>query len=121
MVRAQSDLQVYAGVVAALQVMLETSSTFTKACIALSAPPLSDKLGDIKLKKSCGDLLLSYAEKSSLQFVLSQGALGLSFVLIAQLTTLSSSRRRPRRRRTRSPGSTRRSSSSASLGSQSES
>lgn len=44
-------------------------------------PPASDKLGDIKLKKAASDLLTAMAEKSSLQFVLSQGILGLILAL----------------------------------------
>lgn len=34
---------------------------------------LTEKLGDIKLKKHAGDCLVAFAEKTSLQFVLSQG------------------------------------------------
>ena len=56
-----------------MQVLVDTSPTFSKACMALTVPPLSEKLSDIKLKQACGDLLLKYAEKSSLQFVLGQG------------------------------------------------
>ena len=48
----------------------EQSSTFSRACVALSAPHLTDKLGDMKLKKPSGDLLLTFSEKTSLSFVL---------------------------------------------------
>jgi hypothetical protein len=36
---------------------------------------LTEKLGDIKLKKHAGDCLVAFAEKTSLQFVLSQGTM----------------------------------------------
>lgn len=41
--------------------------------MALCVPHLTEKLGDMKLKKPAGDTLLSFAEKTSLQFVLGQG------------------------------------------------
>jgi cytoskeleton-associated protein 5 len=56
-----------------LLLLAEESSTFAKASAALTIPPLCDKLSDMKLKKPATDALLVYAEKSSLQFVLSQG------------------------------------------------
>ena len=56
-----------------LHLLAESSPSFAKASAALSIPGLSDKLGDMKLKKPAGDALTIYAEKSSLQFVLSQG------------------------------------------------
>jgi hypothetical protein len=34
---------------------------------------LTEKLGDIKLKKHAGDCLVAFAENTSLQFVLTQG------------------------------------------------
>lgn len=49
------------------------SSSWSKACAAVAVPICCDKLGDIKLKKPAGDALVSFAEKSSLGFVLSQG------------------------------------------------
>lgn len=48
----------------------ERSPSFSKACIALCASHLTDKLGDIKLKKPASDALLIFAEKTSLAFVL---------------------------------------------------
>lgn len=36
-------------------------------------PHLSEKLGDLKLKKPAGETLMLFAEKTSLQFVLNQG------------------------------------------------
>lgn len=56
-----------------LQLLAEESPSFAKASAALTIPPLCDKLSDMKLKKPSSDALLIYAEKSSLQFVLSQG------------------------------------------------
>jgi cytoskeleton-associated protein 5 len=55
------------------QLLAEQSPSFAKASAALTIPALSDKLGDIKLKKPAGDALTVFAERSSLQFVLSQG------------------------------------------------
>lgn len=52
--------------------LAEQSPSWSKACSALIIPPASDKLGDIKIKKSSAELLTVLAEKSSLQFVLSQ-------------------------------------------------
>ena len=34
---------------------------------------LTDKMGDVKLKKPAGDTMIAFAEKTSLSFVLSQG------------------------------------------------
>lgn len=65
--------QVGAKMFGIFSLLAEQSSSFTKAAAALSIPGLSDKLGDIKLKKPAGDALTLFAEKSSLQFVLSQG------------------------------------------------
>lgn len=56
-----------------LCILAEKSPNFGRSCIALSAPHLSEKLGDMKLKKPAGDALMLFAEKTSLQFVLSLG------------------------------------------------
>jgi cytoskeleton-associated protein 5 len=56
-----------------LQLLAEQSPSFSKSSAALSVPALSDKLGDMKLKKPAGDALGAFAEKTSLQFVLSLG------------------------------------------------
>lgn len=69
-----------------LQLLAETSPSFAKASAALSIPGLSDKLGDMKLKKPAGHALTIYAEKSSLQFVLSQGQLTPRSFLSSSLT-----------------------------------
>lgn len=50
----------------------ESNPTFGKASAALAIPALSEKLGDIKLKKPAGDALIAFAEKTSLGFVLAQ-------------------------------------------------
>lgn len=41
--------------------------------MALCVAHLSEKLGDMKLKKPAGETLLLFSEKTSLQFVLNQG------------------------------------------------
>lgn len=50
----------------------ESNPSFGRSSAALAIPPLSEKLGDIKLKKLAGDALIIFAEKTSLGFVLSQ-------------------------------------------------
>jgi cytoskeleton-associated protein 5 len=47
--------------------------SFGRSCVALSVAHLSEKLADAKLKKPAGDVLTTFAEKTSLQFVLNQG------------------------------------------------
>lgn len=64
------------------QLLGEQSKSFSKGSAAISIPALSDKLGDMKLKKPAGDALNVFAEKTSLQFVLGQG---LSFFLSMSL------------------------------------
>lgn len=63
-------LQVSAKVYGVMTMVAERSPTFSKACIALSAPQLTDKLGDLKLKQPATAALLTFAEKTSLAFVL---------------------------------------------------
>lgn len=53
--------------------LAEKSPTFSKSCIAIAIGHLTEKLGDIKLKKPSGDALTVFAEKTSLAFVLEQG------------------------------------------------
>lgn len=65
--------QVSAKMYGIFQLLADRSPTFAKASAALAIPPLSEKLGDMKLKKPAGEALTLFAEKSSLQFVLSQG------------------------------------------------
>lgn len=52
--------------------LAENSPSFGRSCVALSVPHLTEKLGDMKLKKPAGDAMLVFAEKTSLQFVLNQ-------------------------------------------------
>ncbi|KAF9973158.1 Microtubule-associated protein, microtubule dynamics during spindle orientation [Actinomortierella ambigua] len=68
----ESNFQVSAKMYATFQLLAEKSSTFSKACAALTIPAMVDKMGDIKLKKPAGDCLTAYAEVLSLSFVLSQ-------------------------------------------------
>jgi len=66
--------QVAGKVFALLQQLAADSPMWTKACAAVATPVLCDKLGDIKLRKPASEALVAFAEKSSLGFVLSQGA-----------------------------------------------
>lgn len=54
-------------------VLADKCPSFSKSCVAISTGHLSEKLGDMKLKKPAGDVLLLFAEKTSLSLVLSQG------------------------------------------------
>lgn len=56
-----------------MALMAEKSPSFGKPAAALCIGHLSDKLGDLKLKKPAGDALTAFAEKTSLAFVLQQG------------------------------------------------
>jgi cytoskeleton-associated protein 5 len=53
--------------------LAEKCPTFGKPSAALAIGPLSEKLGDMKLKKPAGDALMAFAEKTSFAFVLAQG------------------------------------------------
>lgn len=53
--------------------LAERCPSFGRSCPALCIGHLSEKLGDVKLKKPAGDTLVTFTEKTSLQFVLSQG------------------------------------------------
>jgi cytoskeleton-associated protein 5 len=44
---------------------------FSKGCVVLSLPPLIDKLGDMKLSKLVAEVLESFAENTSVGFLLS--------------------------------------------------
>jgi len=55
-----------------LSLLAERASTFGKASAALAIPHLTEKLGDLKLKKPAGDTLTVFAEKTSLSFVFGQ-------------------------------------------------
>lgn len=69
----EKNFQVSAKIYQIIQVMAEKSSTFGKPSASLCIGHLTDKLGDMKLKKPAGDALTVIAEKTSLAFVLAQG------------------------------------------------
>ncbi|KAG8879893.1 Microtubule-associated protein, microtubule dynamics during spindle orientation [Tulasnella sp. 331] len=69
----EKNFQVSAKVYGAMGVLAEKCPSFSKSCVAISTGHLSEKLGDMKLKKPAGDVLLLFAEKTSLSLVLSQG------------------------------------------------
>ena len=77
----ESNFQVYGKVAGVFQYLAERSASWTRACAALTIGPLSDKLGDIKIKKPAGDALTAYAEKFSLHFVLGHGEWLCSFLV----------------------------------------
>ena len=64
-----------------LQLLAEQCPTFGRSSVALATPHLSEKLGDAKLKKPAGDLLLLFAEKTSLQLVLGQSKSAKVYIL----------------------------------------
>lgn len=70
------------------QLLAERSPSFAKSSAALSVPALSDKLGDMKLKKPAGDAMTAFAEKTSLGFVLSLGACCVSAFSTSDLTII---------------------------------
>jgi cytoskeleton-associated protein 5 len=65
--------QVSSKIYGILQILATQCPTFGRSSAALSIPHLSEKLGDVKLKKPAGDTLVVFAEKTSLQFVLGHG------------------------------------------------
>lgn len=69
----EKNFQVSAKLYHVITLMAERSSTFGKPSAALVIGPLTDKLGDMKLKKPAGEALAAFAEKTSLAFVLAQG------------------------------------------------
>ncbi|KAL0946933.1 hypothetical protein HGRIS_013093 [Hohenbuehelia grisea] len=69
---SEKNFQVSASIYGILGTLAERCPSFGRSCAALSVPHLSEKLGDMKLKKPAGDTLLLFAEKTSLQFVLHQ-------------------------------------------------
>lgn len=70
---AEKNFQVSAKQFALLGSLAEASQSFNRACASLAVCPLVEKLGDMKLKKPAGDALIVFSEKTSHQFVLSQG------------------------------------------------
>ncbi|KAG1905687.1 armadillo-type protein [Suillus fuscotomentosus] len=69
---SEKNFQVSAKLYGVLTILAERCPSFGRSCVALSTSHLSEKLGDMKLKKSAGDALTAFAEKTSLQFVLNQ-------------------------------------------------
>ncbi|KAI6036614.1 microtubule associated protein [Pisolithus microcarpus] len=68
----EKNFQVSAKLYAIFTSLAESCPSFGRSCVALSSGHLSEKLGDVKLKKPAGDALTVFAEKTSLQFVLNQ-------------------------------------------------
>lgn len=64
--------KVSAKIYGCLTLLAQECPSFGRACVAICVGHLTEKLGDLKLKKPAGDTLLSFAEKTSLQFVLGQ-------------------------------------------------
>ncbi|KAJ7709939.1 armadillo-type protein [Mycena rosella] len=69
---AEKNFQVSAKIYGICALLAEQCPSFGRSCPALCVAHLSEKLGDLKLKKPAGDTLLVFAEKTSLQFVLNQ-------------------------------------------------
>lgn len=69
----EKNFQVSAKIFQVIQIVAQKSPTFGKPAAALAVGPLTDKLGDMKLKKPSGDALSTFAERISLAFVLAQG------------------------------------------------
>lgn len=69
----EKNFQVSAKAYQVMQIMAEKSASFGRTSAALAIGHLTDKLGDLKLKKPAGDALTAFAEKTSLAFVLAQG------------------------------------------------
>ncbi|KAF8504055.1 microtubule associated protein [Hysterangium stoloniferum] len=68
----EKNFQVSAKIYGVLSTLAERCPSFGRSSVALSVGHLSEKLGDMKLKKPAGDTLLVFAEKTSLSFVLNQ-------------------------------------------------
>ncbi|KAI8334829.1 armadillo-type protein [Chlamydoabsidia padenii] len=68
----EMNFQVMTKLYGVMQLLATTCPSFTRSCAAIGIPGMVEKLGDIKLKKPAGECLVAFAEKTSLQFVLSQ-------------------------------------------------
>ncbi|RIA95528.1 armadillo-type protein [Glomus cerebriforme] len=68
----ENNFQVLSKVFNIIEMLGQKIPSFGKPTAALAIPILVEKLGDIKLKKSAGDALMTFSEKISLQFILSQ-------------------------------------------------
>ncbi|OCF75746.1 microtubule Associated protein [Kwoniella mangroviensis CBS 8886] len=69
----EKNFQVSGKLYQVMGLMAEKSPSFGKPAAALVIGHLTDKLGDMKLKKPAGDTLTTFAENTSLAFVLAQG------------------------------------------------
>lgn len=69
---SEKNFQVSAKMFGIFARLAEQCPSFGRSCIALCTGHMSEKLGDLKLKKPAGDGLMAFAEKTSLQFVLNQ-------------------------------------------------
>nr|XP_031863914.1 uncharacterized protein CI109_000558 [Kwoniella shandongensis]KAA5530986.1 hypothetical protein CI109_000558 [Kwoniella shandongensis] len=69
----EKNFQVSGKLYQVMALMAEKSPTFGKPAAAIAIGHLTDKLGDMKLKKPSGDALTAFAERTSLAFVLAQG------------------------------------------------
>ncbi|KAI0781028.1 ARM repeat-containing protein [Trametes elegans] len=67
---SEKNFQVSAKIYGIIQILADRCPTFGRPSAAICVPHLSEKLGDMKLKKPAGETLLLIAEKTSLQFVL---------------------------------------------------
>lgn len=74
----EKNFQVSAKLYGILVTLAERCPSFGRSCAALSIPHLMEKLGDAKLKKPASDALGTFAEKTSLQFVLNLGIFSLA-------------------------------------------
>ncbi|TXT09213.1 hypothetical protein VHUM_02687 [Vanrija humicola] len=68
----EKNFQVSTKLYQVMSLMAEKSPSFGKPAASLIIGPLTDKLGDLKLKKPAGDALSLCAERTSLAFVLAQ-------------------------------------------------
>lgn len=78
--------QVSAKLYGILTTLAERCPSFGRSCVVLSTSHLSEKLGDMKLKKPAGETLTAFAEKTSLQFVLNQGMFMFPFQICLVMT-----------------------------------
>ncbi|KAG1588318.1 hypothetical protein G6F48_005356 [Rhizopus delemar] len=68
----EMNFQVMSKMFYCIQILATRCSKFSKACATLCIPAMVEKLSDIKLKRPAGECLMVIAERTSLQFVLSQ-------------------------------------------------
>ncbi|KAI0928788.1 hypothetical protein AcV7_008830 [Taiwanofungus camphoratus] len=66
----EKNFQVSTKLYGILNILADRCPSFGRSSVALCIAHLTEKLGDVKLKKPAGDTLMLFAEKTSLQFVL---------------------------------------------------